>query len=55
MGNCVGEETWEAKGQRLKHLECIKTTGQEGQFTGRFIRQAVSLLFALVTCGAASC
>lgn len=55
MGDCVRESTWEAEGQRLKHLECIKTTGQEGQFTERFISQAVSLLFVLVTVGAASC
>lgn len=33
MGNCVVEQTWEAEGQRLKHLECIKTALQEGQFT----------------------
>lgn len=55
MGNCVGEYIWEAEGQRLKHLESIKTTSHEGQFNRRFIRQAVSLLFVLVTGGAASC
>lgn len=47
VGNCE-RQTWEAERWRLKHLESIKTTGQDGRFGRRFIRQAVSLLWVLV-------
>lgn len=41
MGNCAGERTREAETQNVKHLECIKTTSQRGQFSDRFIRRCL--------------